>query len=68
MSHSIFDMRRHPLALCLCALLGFAAATPAAYSADKPERSRNQPRDRQGNDGRAKSDGGESMDGGAQES
>jgi hypothetical protein len=37
MSHSIFDMRRHPLALCLCALLGFAAVAPAAYSADKPK-------------------------------
>jgi tetratricopeptide (TPR) repeat protein len=37
MSHSIFDMRRHPLALCLCALTGFAAFAPAAYSADKPK-------------------------------
>src|ERR1700742_3832058 len=36
MSHSIFDMRRHPLALCLCALMGFAAVAPA-YSADKPK-------------------------------
>ena len=37
MSHSIFDMRRHPLALCLCALMGSAAFAPAAYSADKPK-------------------------------
>jgi Tetratricopeptide repeat len=36
MSHSIFDMRRHPLALCLCVLMGFAAVAPA-YSADKPK-------------------------------
>jgi tetratricopeptide (TPR) repeat protein len=37
MSHSIFDMRHHPLALCLCALMGFAALTPAARAADKPK-------------------------------
>ncbi len=37
MSHSIFDIRRHPLLLCLCALMGFAALAPAAYSADKPK-------------------------------
>jgi tetratricopeptide (TPR) repeat protein len=37
MSHSIFDIRRHPLVLCLCAFVGFAAVSPAALSADKPK-------------------------------
>jgi tetratricopeptide (TPR) repeat protein len=37
MSHSIFQIRRHPLAVCLCALVGFAAVTPAALAADKPK-------------------------------
>jgi tetratricopeptide (TPR) repeat protein len=37
MIHSIFDLRRQPLALCLCALIGFAASMPAAYAADKPQ-------------------------------
>jgi hypothetical protein len=37
MSHSIFDTRRHPLVLCLCAFVGFAAVSPAALSADKPK-------------------------------
>jgi tetratricopeptide (TPR) repeat protein len=37
MSHSIFDIRRHPLAVCAFALLGFAALSPLAYSADKPK-------------------------------
>lgn len=37
MSHSIFDMRRRPLALCLCAVMGLAAVAPTAYSADKPK-------------------------------
>ncbi len=37
MSHSIFDMRRQPLVLCLCALVGLAAVSPAAFSADKPK-------------------------------
>jgi hypothetical protein len=37
MSHSIFDIRRHPLVLCLCAFIGFAAVSPAAFSADKPK-------------------------------
>jgi Tetratricopeptide repeat len=37
MSHSIFDIRRHPLALCLCAFVGIAAVAPAAFSADKPK-------------------------------
>jgi tetratricopeptide (TPR) repeat protein len=36
MSHSIFDMRRHPLALCLCAAMGIAVVAPVAYAADKP--------------------------------
>jgi tetratricopeptide (TPR) repeat protein len=34
MSHSIFDIRRHPLALCLCAFVGIAAIAPA-LSAEK---------------------------------
>ncbi len=37
MSHSIFDIRRHPLVVCLCAFIGFAAVSPAAFSADKPK-------------------------------
>jgi tetratricopeptide (TPR) repeat protein len=37
MSHSIVDIRRHPLGLCLCAFIGFAAVSPAAFSADKPK-------------------------------
>ena len=37
MSHSIFDIRRHPLVLCMCAFIGFAAISPAAFSADKPK-------------------------------
>ncbi|HEX3395330.1 MAG TPA: hypothetical protein VHS76_01435 [Steroidobacteraceae bacterium] len=37
MSHSIFDIRRHPVVLCLCAFIGFAAVSPAALSADKPK-------------------------------
>jgi hypothetical protein len=37
MSHSIFDIRRQPLVLCLCTLIGFAAVAPAAFSADKPK-------------------------------
>jgi hypothetical protein len=36
MSHSILDVRRHPLALCLCALMSIAVVVPA-YSADKPK-------------------------------
>lgn len=35
MSHSILTIRRHPLAICACALLGLAAFSQAAYSADK---------------------------------
>jgi outer membrane protein assembly factor BamD (BamD/ComL family) len=38
MSHSIFDIRRHPLVYCLCALVGFAAISPAAWSAEKNEK------------------------------
>lgn len=38
MSHSIFEIRRHPLILCLCALVGFAAISPAAWSAEKSEK------------------------------
>lgn len=37
MSHSISNIRRHPLAVCACALLGLAAMSPVAYSADKPK-------------------------------
>jgi tetratricopeptide (TPR) repeat protein len=37
MSHSIHDIRRHPVMFCLAALLGCAAISPAAYSADKPK-------------------------------
>jgi hypothetical protein len=37
MSHSIFDIRRHPLVFCLCALVGFAAISPAAWSAEKKQ-------------------------------
>jgi hypothetical protein len=37
MSHSIFEIRRHPLVLCMCALVGFAAISPAAFAADKPK-------------------------------
>jgi hypothetical protein len=36
MSHSIFDIRRRPLLLCLCAFMGFAGIS-AAYAADKPK-------------------------------
>lgn len=38
MSHSIFDIRRHPLVICLCAFVGFAAVSPAAWSAEKGEK------------------------------
>jgi len=37
MSHPIHDIRRHPVILCLIALIGFAALSPAAFSADKPK-------------------------------
>jgi tetratricopeptide (TPR) repeat protein len=37
MSHSIVDIRRQSLGLCLCAFIGFAAVSPAAFSADKPK-------------------------------
>jgi tetratricopeptide (TPR) repeat protein len=37
MSHSIFDIRRQPLVFCLCALVGFAALCPAAWSAEKKQ-------------------------------
>jgi hypothetical protein len=36
MSHSILDIRHHPLVLCLCALVGFAAISPA-WSAEKKQ-------------------------------
>src|SRR3979490_3248504 len=37
MSHSIHDIRRHAVVFCLAALLGCAAISPAAFSADKPK-------------------------------
>jgi TolA-binding protein len=37
MSHSINDIRRHPVIVCLIALIGCAALSPAAFSADKPK-------------------------------
>jgi tetratricopeptide (TPR) repeat protein len=37
MSHSIHDIRRHPVVFCLAALLGCATISPAAFSADKPK-------------------------------
>jgi tetratricopeptide (TPR) repeat protein len=43
MSHPIHDIRRHPVIVCLIALIGCAAFSPAAFSADKakgPEISR----------------------------
>jgi hypothetical protein len=35
MSHSILNIRRHPLVFCLCAFIGFAAISPTAFAADK---------------------------------
>src|ERR1700735_2733117 len=35
MSHSIMGIRYRPLLLCVCALVGLAGISPAAYSADK---------------------------------
>jgi hypothetical protein len=37
MSHSILGIRYRPLLLCVCAFIGFAGVSPAAYSAEKPE-------------------------------
>jgi tetratricopeptide (TPR) repeat protein len=37
MSHSILKIHGHRLVLCLCAVVGFAAIAPAAFSADKPK-------------------------------
>jgi TolA-binding protein len=37
MSHSIRDSRHRPAIFCLIALLGCAAISPAAFSADKPK-------------------------------
>jgi hypothetical protein len=37
MSHPIRDIRRHPAIVCLIALIGCAALSPAAFSADKPK-------------------------------
>jgi len=37
MSHPIHAIRRHPAIVCLIALLGGAAFSPAAFSADKPK-------------------------------
>jgi hypothetical protein len=38
MSHSIVNIRRQPLIFCLCAMVGFAAISPAAWSAEKGEK------------------------------
>jgi hypothetical protein len=35
MSHSISNIRRHPLVFCLCAFIGLAAISPTAFAADK---------------------------------
>jgi hypothetical protein len=37
MSHSILGIRSRPLLLCLCAFMGFAGLSPAAFAADKPK-------------------------------
>ena len=37
MSHSIIGLRCRPLLLCMCALIGFAGLSPAAFAADKPK-------------------------------
>jgi hypothetical protein len=37
MSHSILGVRGRPLLLCLCAFMGFAGLSPAAFAADKPK-------------------------------
>jgi hypothetical protein len=37
MSHSILGIRGRPLLLCLCAFIGFAGLSPAAFAADKPK-------------------------------
>jgi Tetratricopeptide repeat len=37
MSHSIMGLRSRPLVLCMCALMGFAGLSPAAFAADKPK-------------------------------
>jgi hypothetical protein len=37
MSHSIMGLRCRPLLLCMCALIGFAGLSPAAFAADKPK-------------------------------
>src|SRR5580704_7342308 len=37
MSHSIFCIQHRPLLLCVCALIGIAGFSPAAFTADKPK-------------------------------
>jgi hypothetical protein len=37
MSHSIMGLRCRPLLLCMCAFLGLAGLSPAAFAADKPK-------------------------------
>jgi hypothetical protein len=37
MSHPILGIRGRPLLLCLCAFIGFAGLSPAAFAADKPK-------------------------------
>jgi hypothetical protein len=37
MSHSILGIQYRPLLLCMCALIGIAGISPAAFAADKPK-------------------------------
>src|SRR5258708_30201305 len=37
MSYSILGIQYRPLLLCMCALIGFAGISPAAFAADKPK-------------------------------
>jgi tetratricopeptide (TPR) repeat protein len=37
MSHSIFGNQHRALLLCVCAFIGFAGLSPAAFAADKPK-------------------------------
>ena len=57
MSHSIFDIRRRPLLLCLCAFMGFASHLAGGIRSRQAQGPGNQPGHCQGNDGGAKGDG-----------
>src|SRR5260370_42510996 len=37
MSHTILGIQYSPQRLCMCALIGFASISPAAFAADKPK-------------------------------